>query len=96
MLSLYQSKNLGVKYELIDTFKTLDQVLSYLSANIGSLNKNRWFVENKQRQIILACPVFESTLKLSPTVGISDDKHLKRYLRQQRRLKKHEPIPIIS
>jgi hypothetical protein len=73
-----------VTYKLIEKFTDLAAAQDHLAKN--NLEKARWFIENEKKQIILACPIFHSVAyqMLHHSVSISDDKYLKRYLRQTR------------
>ena len=86
MLKLYLSTNLGVTYKIIEKFTDLAAAHDYLADQQLKLGKARWFLENEKKQIILACPIFHSVAYQVDhnSVSISDDKYLKRYLRQTR------------
>jgi hypothetical protein len=86
MLNLYQSKNLGVTYKIIERFDNLIAAKEYLAENSYKIEKSRWFIEDRHGRMLLVCPVFEDVAKIIHQFGISEDPYLKIYL-QQRRLK---------
>jgi len=82
MLTLNVSNNLGSSYKAVAQFKTKQEAIEYMQMNKLIFEKSRWCITTENKDIVLACSIFEDTAKY---VGkrnwcVSDDVYLKRYL----------------
>jgi len=83
MLTFYVSTDLGVSYQVNETFSDLESALAYLNKDEKKRIRTRWFVTDNTGHIILVCPIFEDVAnETDQTQGISDDKYLRQYLKQ--------------
>jgi hypothetical protein len=89
MLIFYTSTDLGVSYQVKETFSDLESALAYINKDEKTRIRTRWFVTDSTGHIIWVCPIFEDVAnETDQTQGLSDDKYLRQYLKELNKEKK--------